>query len=80
MAWQDEMTQFIQLHGKNVDARLLEGKITSVAPLRFQPDIGAGEMNARFAESVADGAAIGQAVLAIQDMTTRRCYVIARLV
>ena len=80
MAWQDELIGLVKQTGHNIDTRVLEGKITSVSPLRFQPDIASGEVNARFAEAVADDASVGQSVLAVQDMKTRRCYVIARLV
>lgn len=80
MGWEKELRNYIKDVGHNTDVRILEGVIKSTAPLTFQPDISTDVMNARFSESVATDAAVGQAVLAIQDMATRRCYVIARLI
>lgn len=80
MGWERDMLKLMQEKGYNTDVRVLEGIVSSTSPLTFRPFGFDVEMNARFAESVATGAAEGQTVLAIQDMTTRSCYVIARLV
>lgn len=80
MSWENELLKIMQEQGFNVETRVLEGKITSTSPLTFRPDVAADVMNARFSRAVADDAAVGDPVLAIQDMSTRRCYVIARLV
>lgn len=80
MSWENELLKIMQDQGFNVDTRVLEGTITNTSPLTFRPDTAADVMNARFSRAVADEAAIGDPVLAIQDMTTRRCYVIARLI
>lgn len=80
MGWEKDMLKLMQEQGYNIDTRVLEGVISSTSPLTFRPFGMESEMNARFAEHVADGAAEGQTVLALQDMTTRSCYVIARLI
>ena len=79
MGWEKEMFDMMRDKGHNVDVRIFEGEITKTAPLTFRPYGAEVEMNARFCEAVANGAADGQVVLAIQDMSTRSCYVIARL-
>lgn len=80
MSWENELLKIMREQGFNVETRVLEGTVTSTAPLTFKPDGAPDVMNARFSHAVADGAAIGDSVLAIQNMTTRRCYVIARLI
>lgn len=80
MSWENELLKIMQEQGFNQDVRLVEGVISDLTPLSFQADSTKEPMNARFSKSVADDAAEGDLVLAIQDMATRRCYVIARLV
>lgn len=77
--WQDALMNIIREGGKNHDLRLLPGKITSVSPLRFQPDITDRPIPARFARNVGDGAAENEPVLAIQEIESGDVYVIARL-
>lgn len=78
--WQDRLNEHIQTRGKNVDVRLLEGIVTNLSPLRFRPSGSDRDVNASFAAHVTDGLQNGAVVLALQDMATRRIYVIARLV
>lgn len=80
MGWEKDLFEIMKEQGFNTDVKLLEGVITKTAPLTFQPYGSKFEMNARFSASVADGASVDDVVLAIQDMTTRSCYVIARLI
>lgn len=80
MDWGDQIIKAMQKQGYNQDVRLLEGSISNMDPLEFTPDLSGEPALARFSEAVANGAAEDQRVLALQDMTTQRIYVIARLV
>lgn len=80
MSWQDDLISAMKKQGFNQDVRLLEGSVTRTSPLEFSPDLSGEPALARFTESVANGVSIGQRCLALQDMTTGRIYVIARLV
>ena len=75
-----EAIKAMQKQGYNQDVRLLEGSIVSTSPPTFAPDLSGEPALARFTEAVANGASVGQRVLALQDMTTQQIYVIARLV
>lgn len=80
MDWADQLIKAMQKQGYNQDVRLLEGRIHSTSPLEFSPDLSGEPALARFTEAVANGAGVGQRVLALQDMATQQIYVIARLV
>ena len=80
MSWENQFLKLMKDQGQNTDVRILEGTVTDLNPLSFKPDVSDREMNARFSEQVANGAFIGQQVLALQDMSTRRCYVISKLI
>ena len=80
MDWADQIIKAMQKQGYNQDVRLLEGSIVSTSPLTFAPDLSGEPALARFTEAVANGASVNQRCLAVQDVTTQRIYVIARLV
>lgn len=80
MSWENQFLKLMKDQGQNTDVRILEGTVTDLNPLSFKPDVSDREMNARFSEQVANGAFVGQQVLALQDMSTRRCYVISKLI
>lgn len=80
MDWATDIIKAMQKQGYNQDVRLLEGRIANTSPLTFSPDLSGEPALARFTESVANGASVGQRCLALQDMTTQHIYVIARLV
>lgn len=79
--WPDRFLKLIKDTGKNTDIRIWTGRITEVAPLRFTVDEEKEDRNipARFSVEVADGAAIGDRVLALQDVETQQFFVISRL-
>lgn len=78
--WQDEFLNIIKRAGQNSEVRFLEGSLTSIAPLRFKPDVGTESVGAIYLKHVVDGAAVNDRVLAIQDVSTKRIYVIGRVV
>lgn len=80
MDWADDLMKAMKKQGYNQDVRLLEGRISNMSPLEFSPDLSGEPAVARFSESVANGASVGQRCLALQDMTTQQIYVMARLV
>lgn len=80
MSWENQFLKLMKDQGQNTDVRILEGTVTDLNPLSFKPDVSDREVNARFSEQVANGAFVGQQVLALQDMSTRRCYVISKLI
>lgn len=79
--WPDRFLQLIKDAGKNTDIRIWTGRITEVVPLRFTIDEEKDERSipARFSVEVANGAAIGDRVLALQDVETQQFFVISRL-
>ena len=83
--WADELAELIKVKGENSEIRFLEGSLSSITPFRFRADIGAGEsgqlgeLGAVFLKSAVHGAAVGDRVFGVQDMKTRRIYILGRI-